>query len=132
MKNHLVNNKLILKIVKFMNEAVISAKPATPVYKTFEITFVNEPTPDQMHLIYQNGCSWQNVRAIKQYPHKITKEKTDYGYWLVKFEVPESDWLFWCGYVAGRSLGISVGKEGDPLTWYNKKMGYNNPDNGYY
>ena len=113
-------------------KTAVEVKPA-PALKTFEICFAQEPTQEQMSLIYREGCSWQMIRVIKGYPRNFRKEKTDEGYWVVKFDVFADDWLFWCGYAAGKKLGMNIGKDGDLHKWYcEKTKQIYNPEYGFY
>lgn len=101
-------------------KTAVVAKPA-PVLKTFEIMFAEEPTPYQMVLIYNEACKWNGQGVLKGYPTNAKKYKEEeFGYWVVSFEITADDWLFWCGFLSGRSLGISLGKEGDLYSWLRK------------
>ena len=90
-----------------------SGQPAKTT-KTFEICLDHEPTPEELAALQNEAAQWQNMRILKLYPAQTKVEKQYSGkFWTVQFEVHESDWLFWCGFCAGKKWGFNNAGRGD-------------------
>lgn len=84
-----------------------SGIPVKKDTKTFEICLDHEPTLHELQLIQNEAGQWQNLHIVKLYPAALNPQKQYNGkFWTISFEVHKDDWLFWCGFCAGKKWGI--------------------------
>lgn len=92
--------------------------------KTFEICFDHEPTPEETYALQNEAGQWQNLRVIKLYPATTKTEKVSGGkFWSLTFEVHPDDWLFWCGFCAGKKWAVVGAGRGDKQKQRMKEIG---------
>lgn len=85
-----------------------AAPPRPPIVtKTFEVCFDKEPTQNEIYCLQQEAGIWQSHKVIKIYPSKCTTTKVA-KFWTLSFDVAETDWMFWCGFLAGKKWRINV------------------------
>jgi hypothetical protein len=92
----------------------IRGYPADKGVKTFEVCLDHEPTTDEIYALQGEAGQWQNLKVIKLRPASTKSEKMfDGKFWTLSFAVHEDDWLFWCGFCAGKKWGITNSGRGD-------------------
>jgi hypothetical protein len=86
----------------------------TPKRKTFEICLEKEPTENEIYMLQQEATSWGYCKVISLYHIKCNTAKVS-NFWTLTFEVDEKDWLFWCGFIAGKKWRIQSDKRESQL-----------------
>jgi len=75
--------------------------------KIFEVCLEHEPTHDEIYALQCEAGQWQNLNVLKLYPINTQREKMCGGkFWTLSFAVHEDDWLFWCGFCAGKKWSV--------------------------
>ena len=75
--------------------------------KIFKVCLDHEPTHDEIYALQSEADQWQSLKIIKLYPTTTQSEKMYGGkFWTLSFAVHEDDWLFWCGFCAGKKWSI--------------------------
>jgi len=107
-KNTKTNVSVILRgFDKYMDTLKAAPLPPPLVMKKFEICFDKEPTQSEISCLQQEAAGWSNHRVIKVYPAKFNTEKVA-KFWTLSFDVEEKDWMFWCGFLAGKKWRLKV------------------------
>jgi hypothetical protein len=96
------------------------AKPEIKL-KTFEICFDKEPTEFEIFWLKNETYNWKVLSVIKVSPYKCSSTKVA-KFWTLTFDVDENDWLFWCGFIAGKRWKMSCIKEEERIKAIDKKV----------
>lgn len=83
----------------------IHGKTVKKSTKTFEVCLDHEPMQQELSALQNEAAQWQNLQVIKLYPAQTKAEKVG-KFWTLSFEVHADDWLFWCGFCAGKRWGV--------------------------
>ena len=84
----------------------MNTTPKPVVMKSFELCFDKEPTLSDIDSIRDEAYSWHRHRVIKKSPYDYVPKKCG-KFWTLTFDVAEEDWLFWCGFIAGKKWKMS-------------------------
>lgn len=79
----------------------------TRALKKFEMCFDHEPTIGDIDCLKNEANAWRRLRVIRAHIQAPVKTKM-YKFWTLSFDVDESDWQFWCGFLSGRKWRKNV------------------------